>query len=149
MTKVLNTQNIFEEANVDLPPKEFKPKTPKELGEEAADQVKTFSTLLDSIKSLDTNKKVLWRQIYENAVNDRRNAYLMFSDLYFGVHGNIDQHAIHGLTLAKYCERMEKSNGQLLHLAELVERAQENEQDTGKQEDSLYDTIKVKTAKKS
>jgi hypothetical protein len=79
-----------------------------------------FEKLIDGVESIDPKVKSLWKQIYENAVVDRKNAYIVWIDLFVMVSGKNDQHAVHGLTLAKYLERMEKSNGQLIRLAELI-----------------------------
>ena len=88
-----------------------------------------FSDLLDSITTIDERLKLLWKQIYENALIDRRNAYMIWTDLYIQVHGNAEQHVIHGDHMAKYMERMEKANTQLLKLAELVYKAKDKQED--------------------
>jgi hypothetical protein len=88
----------------------------------------TFVALLDSIDTLDERLKLLWKQIYENALMDRRNAYVVWMDLYMTVHGNPEQHVIHGDHLSKYMERMEKANTQLLKLAELVYKAKDKQE---------------------
>jgi hypothetical protein len=43
------------------------------------------------------------------------------------VQGNAENHVIHGDHLAKYMERMEKANTQLLKLAELVHKAKDKQ----------------------
>jgi hypothetical protein len=100
--------------------------------------IKSFEELVDSLSSAHDKKKALWKQIYENAVKDRRNSYVMFIDLYSKVHGNGSEHAIHGNTLAKYMERLNKSNEQLLKLAELIDEAVEVDDDALANEDSIY-----------
>jgi hypothetical protein len=101
--------------------------------------------LLDSLASVDDRVKLLWKQIYENALTDRRNAYMVWSDLYMAVHGNPEQHVIHGDHLSKYMERMEKANTQVLKLAELVYKAKDKQEleelPTGT---SLYDRLEKK-----
>jgi hypothetical protein len=86
-------------------------------------RLKNFSELLDSIDDLADKKKHLWRQIYENAVNDRDSAGVLFLDLYIGCANNPTQHTMNGPILSKYLERMCRSNDQLIKLAELIERA--------------------------
>jgi ethanolamine utilization protein EutQ (cupin superfamily) len=86
-------------------------------------QYEDFASLLDTISSVEEKTKSLWRQIYENAVEDRQNAGLMWTDLYIRVHGKAEEHAIHGATLAKYIERMSKANEQLVKLTDLVSKA--------------------------
>jgi hypothetical protein len=66
---------------------------------------------------------------------------LAFGDLYKDVHMEPAQHAIHGNTLAKYLERMEKSNAQLIKLAELIDEAAEAEEDSLISEDDIYEQI--------
>jgi len=102
--------------------------TNKELIEKAQKDLQTFSDLLDSIITVDEKLKLLWKQIYENALIDRRNAYIIWTDLYLQVYGNAEQHVIHGDHLAKYMERMEKANTQLLKLAELVYKAKDKQE---------------------
>lgn len=99
-----------------------------ELIKKAETDLQTFSDLLDSITTVDEKLKLLWKQIYENALIDRRNAYIIWTDLYLQVHGNAEQHVIHGDHLSKYMERMEKANTQLLKLAELVYKAKDKQE---------------------
>lgn len=84
----------------------------------------SFSGLLNSIESIEDKKKVLWKEIYENSVMDRENAFVMFMKLYQTVSNDSAQHAIHGTTITKYLERMNKANDQLLKLAELLQNAE-------------------------
>ena len=105
----------------------FIPPSGQELIYKADRELESFINLLDSIVSTDEKLKILWRQIYENALIDRRNAYMIWADLYLAVHGNPEQHVIHGDHLAKYMERMEKANNQLLKLAELVSKAKDKQ----------------------
>ena len=115
----------------------------QQLIKKADQDLATFVELLDSITSIDERLKLLWKQIYENALIDRRNAYMIWTDLYLQVHGNPEQHVIHGDHLYKYMERMEKANTQLLKLAELVYKAKDK-QEAEEIPDSkaLFDRIK-------
>ena len=87
-------------------------------------KVKDFSELLDQIDGVSDKKKKLWREIYENAVADRQNAYVLFSSLVKIVENDSTEHAVHGKTLSTYIERMSKANDQLIRLAELVAKAE-------------------------
>jgi hypothetical protein len=134
-----------EEAKVKQQPEvEFTPIPTKELDLQTKRQMKDFGDLLSSIdKSLD-KKKQLWKMIFENAVTDRKNAYLVFADLYVSVHQRPAEHAIHGPTLSKYMERMSKATDQLIKLAELVAAAEETvpkELDERLSEDDIYTKI--------
>lgn len=88
------------------------------------EKIKDFGELLESINSLDDNKRKLWREIYENAISDRQNSYVMFTRLVRIVQDKSTEHAVHGKTIATYIERMSKANEQLIKLAELIARAQ-------------------------
>lgn len=116
-----------------------------ELVRKTEKDLSTFSELLDSLAGVDERVKLLWKQIYENALTDRRNAYMVWSDLYMAVHGNPEQHVIHGDHLSKYMERMEKANTQVLKLAELVYKAKDKqEQEELPLGASLYDRLEKK-----
>lgn len=107
------------------------------LQEKNNNQLKGFNELLDSLSSSEDKQKSLWRQIYENAITDRMNAYIVWIDLYRNVQNIPSEHAIHGPNLSKYMERMSKANDQLIKLAELVGNAKKK--DTPEiTEDSLY-----------
>ena len=93
--------------------------------DDVSKKVDKFSDLLDSIQSLEDKRKHLWKEIYENALVDRENAGMLFTDIYKEMHGNAMQHTALGPTAAKYLERMCKSNDQILRLAELVAKAEE------------------------
>jgi hypothetical protein len=101
-------------------------------------KVKQFSDLLDSIESLEDKRKFLWKEIYENALNDRECASFLFADLFKDLSGSA-QHAVAGTIASKYLERMSKSNDQILKLAELISKAEE--QNTQINPDDIYNTI--------
>jgi len=120
----------------------FNPPSGHELVKKTDKELLIFVDLLDSINTIDDRLKLLWRQIYENALIDRRNAYMVWADLYLAVHGNPEQHVIHGDHLAKYMERMEKANTQLLKLAELVYKAKDKQEaDELPRGNSLFDRL--------
>ena len=88
-------------------------------------KVEQFGDLLDSIESSADKKKLLWKEIYENAITDRENAGMLFTDAYNNMSSGSTEHAMIGPILSKYLERMGKSNEQILRLAELVAKAEE------------------------
>lgn len=88
------------------------------------EKVRDFSTLLDQIEGLSDKKKKLWKEIYENAIYDRQNAYSLFAKLVKIVDDKSTEHAVHGKSLASYIEKMSKANDQLIRLAELVSKAE-------------------------
>jgi len=95
--------------------------------EEIKSKVEAFSDLLDSISNLETKKKQLWKEIYENAFIDRMNSYALFTDAYTSMTGNANDHVQLGSLMAKYIERMNKANDQLIKLAEIISREEEKE----------------------
>lgn len=88
-------------------------------------KLKNFSSVLDLIEGLDPKKKVLWKEIYDNALQDRSHAYMMFSILVGICEANTTEHAIHGKSISSYIEKMQKANDQMCRLAELIRRAEE------------------------
>lgn len=88
-------------------------------------KVQSFDYLLKTIESLDDKKRQLWLEIYENSISDRQNAYAMFVQLVKIAQDKSSEHAVHGKTIATYIERMSKSNDQLIKLAELIAKAEE------------------------
>lgn len=96
-----------------------------------------FSDLLQSLKEIDDKKKILWSEIYENAVADRENASILFTDTLIQVKGNAANHNILGPVIAKYLERMSRANDQILKLAELIAKEDSKELDTN----SIFDKI--------
>lgn len=86
-----------------------------------------FDELLNSIDSAGTKEKILWRQIYENAITDRSNANLCFLDIYPHLQGDMENHMTHGMQTVQYLTRMEKSNEQLIRLATLIQKALEKQ----------------------
>jgi len=83
-------------------------------------KVEKFSDLLDSLSNTEDKKKLLWKEIYENALNDRESAGFLFTDLLTQSKGSSANHAMFGPIMSKYLERMAKSNDQILRLAELI-----------------------------
>ena len=88
------------------------------------DRINDFNGLLNQIESINDKKRQLWKEIYENAITDRQNAYIMFTKLILIVQDKSAEHAIHGRTISSYIERMSKANDQLIRLAELVAKAE-------------------------
>jgi len=90
-------------------------------------KIESFGDILDAIESTEDKKKLLWKEIYENALNDRENASILFMDLMTQSQGNSANHSIFGPIMSKYLERMSKSNDQILRLAELIDKAESKE----------------------
>ena len=91
----------------------------------AEKKVEQFADLLSDLESTDKKKKMLWKEVYENAVADRENAAMLFTDAYIQMQSGTAEHINLGSTMAKYLERMNKSNEQLLRLAELIAKAED------------------------
>ena len=88
-------------------------------------QIKNFADILDGIDSLENKKKLLWKEIYENTLEDREKAKLLFNDAYISMQGGVNEHMNIGSIMSKYIERMSKSNDQILKLAELIAKEEE------------------------
>ena len=100
-------------------------------------KIRQFSDILDTLTSTEEKKKLLWKEIYENAVNDRENAGILFTDTLMQVKGNAANHNILGPVIVKYIERMSRANDQILKLAELIA----NEETKEMSMDAIYDKI--------
>lgn len=107
--------------------------------EKLKEKTTVFSDLIDKIEGVNNESKSLWKEIYENANEDRANAYILFVDLYKEVANSAAGHMNHGVTLTKYIEKMNKANDQLLKLAELIEDARAASEEIDSEE--LYNRI--------
>lgn len=110
-----------------------------EINEKKEGQLKNFADILDSIESLENKKKMLWKEIYENALEDREKAKLLFNDAYISMQGGVNEHMNIGAVMSKYMERMSKSNDQILKLAELISK--EEEKSEAVSEDDIFSKI--------
>jgi len=88
-------------------------------------KIDRFCDLLDSLENTEERKKLLWKEVYENALDDREKANILFTDLLIETKGNSAQHAVFGPIMSKYLERMCKTNDQILKLAELIAKEEE------------------------
>jgi len=93
--------------------------------DDVAKKTEQFGEMIASIEALEDKKKFLWREIYENAIVDRMNAYMLFTDVYSSMSGDKADHVTLGPMMAKYIERMNKANDQLLKLADLIAKEEE------------------------
>jgi Skp family chaperone for outer membrane proteins len=100
-------------------------------------KVEKFGDLLDGLENTEDKKKLLWKEVYENALNDRENANILFTDLLLESKGNAANHAMFGPIMSKYLERMSKSNDQILRLAELISKEEKISIDP----DTIFDQI--------
>lgn len=105
-------------------------------------RVDTFSQVLEKIEHADAKKRILWKEIYENAMLDRQNAHILFVEAYTTMSQGTTEHATLGATLSKYLERMNKANDQLIRLAELISKS-ENEHNAINADD-LFSQIQEK-----
>jgi len=88
-------------------------------------KLEAFSDILDDLSTTEDKKKLLWKEVYENALVDRENAGMLFTDAWSRMGTGSTEHATLGTTLTKYLERMSKSNEQILKLVELITKAEE------------------------
>jgi hypothetical protein len=99
-----------------------------------------FGDLIDTIESADAKKKFLWKEIYNNAVNDREYASVLYTQLFSHSGGNSSDHVTTGPILIKYLERMGKCTDQLIKLAEIIEGSDKNKT----LPEDMYDAIQEK-----
>lgn len=114
--------------------------------ENVGEKIQDFSELLNQLEDLDDKKKQLWKEIYNNAVTDRQNSFVMFKELYELVDGKSSEHAVHAKSMTSYLERMAKCNDQLIKLAELIAEAQRSEKSIDS--DSMYEQIMMSSSTK-
>ena len=95
--------------------------------EEKNKKINDFGDLLDSLTTTDEKRKMLWKEIYQNAVTDRENAYSLYIGLYQTMGSSPSDHATHGGMLVKYLERMGKANEQIIKLAEMIKSTEDEE----------------------
>ena len=93
--------------------------------EEKENKIKQFSELLDALENTQDKKKMLWREAYQNAVEDRESANILFTDLMMQSTNNATNHLQFGALMTKYLERMSKCNDQVLRLAELISKEED------------------------
>ena len=103
------------------------------------DKIKNFSDILENIDSLEDKKKMLWKEIYENAIEDREKSKMLFNDAYISMSGGTNEHMNIGSIMSKYIERMSKSNDQILKLAELISKEEEKSAEVSV--DDIFDQI--------
>jgi hypothetical protein len=112
-----------------------------EMSERSVEErIRDFGEILEDIESMDDKMRRLWKEIYENAIADRQNSYVMFTKLVKMTKDSSPEHAVHGKSIATYIERMQRANDQLVKLAELIADAQKK--DDNLNPDELFNAIK-------
>ena len=56
------------------------------------EKIKDFSDLLDSLENTEDKKKLLWKDSYKNALDDRETASILVDDLLLKIQGNLNNH---------------------------------------------------------
>ena len=104
------------------------------------EKIRDFGAILEDIESLDDKQRRLWKEIYENAIADRQNSYVMFTKLVKMTGDKSSEHAVHSKAIASYIDHMQKANEQLVKLASLIADAKKKDEaiDAG----DAYDRIK-------
>ena len=77
---------------------------------------------MKKIKDLKVDE--LFDQIYDNALDDREKAIGLFDDLVRTLSSDPTYHNMNGPVVAKYLERLNKSNDHLIKLAEIIQHAE-------------------------
>ena len=94
------------------------------------------------------SKEDIWKEIYQNAFQDREKASMLVTNLWKEITADPEKHALYGITISKYLERMSKSNDQLVKLAELMHRSEDTQSEENVDIDDVYDQIKIKSSDK-
>ena len=102
------------------------------------EKINSFSDLLSSLNKTEDKKKLLWKDAYQNALEDRENINILVTDLLMQIRGSLTNHQSFGTIMTKYLERMAKSNDQILKLAELVSKEEEKNEITS---DDIFNKI--------
>jgi hypothetical protein len=100
-------------------------------------KVAQFDEILGSIEGIDDKKKILWSEIYKNALVDRESAAILYTDTIMQLKGNTANHTILGPVVVKYIERMSRANDQLIKLAEIITKEDSKPLDSN----SIFDQI--------
>ena len=106
--------------------------------ESKENKIKEFSDLLEALENTQDRKKMLWLESYQNAVEDRESANILFTDLMMQSTNNASNHLQFGVLMTKYLERMSKCNDQILRLAELISKEEEKNTVSA---DDIFDKI--------
>jgi hypothetical protein len=102
-------------------------------------KIRDFGDLLKDIENLSDKKRELWKNIYENAISDRTNSFIVFKQVFTLCGGKSTELAVHAKTLTSCVERMAKANDQLIKLAELIAHAEHKDGEVDA--DELFDRI--------
>ena len=94
------------------------------------------------------SKEDIWKEIYQNAFQDREKASMLVTNLWKEITADPEKHVLYGATISKYLERMSKSNDQLVKLAELMHRSEDTRIEENVDIDDVYDQIKIKSSDK-
>ena len=103
------------------------------------DNLSNFEKEIQKLKGVEERKKILWQQIYRNAVDDRSGALMLFTEAYSCMGKSATDHVAMGGTLVKYLEKMTKSNQQLIDLSLLMSK--DEEQSVNMDPDDLFREI--------
>jgi hypothetical protein len=113
----------------------------KEVNKE---KIVNFESILDDTKNLDDKRKMLWKEIYYNAQEDRERASLLLTGAMMVMEQTQTAHTMVGTIMTKYIERMSKANDQILKLAELIQNAgsKSEEEEEELSEEDIYSKLK-------
>jgi len=101
-------------------------------------KIEQFSDLLETLSNTEDKKKFLWKESYQNAIDDRENANILLVDLIKVSINNSTNHLQFGNLMSKYIERMSKANDQILKLAEILSKEMQEQQIS---DDEIFDKI--------
>ena len=79
-----------------------------------------------------------------NPTKDREKASMLVTDLWKEITADPEKHVLYGGTITKYLERMNKSNDQLVKLAELMQKSVVEVEEEDLDLEDVYDKIDSK-----
>jgi hypothetical protein len=101
----------------------------------------------ESSSNDEKTKEAIWKEIYQNAFQDREKASMLVTNLWKEITADPEKHILYGTTVSKYLERMAKSNDQLVKLAELMQKAEPPEVNEDVDIDNIYDQMTIGSSK--
>jgi len=101
----------------------------------------------ESSSNDEKTKEAVWKEIYQNAFQDREKASMLVTNLWKEITADPEKHILYGTTVSKYLERMAKSNDQLVKLAELMQKAEPPEVNEDVDIDNIYDQMTIGSSK--
>ena len=93
------------------------------------EQIKNFDVILKSLNTIDDKKKALLLLIYQNCLDDRDKSEVLYNSCLEKILEDASNIAILGIPASKFLEKLIQSNGQILELANLLQKLEEEKKE--------------------